>query len=386
MNVRLVAICSGTISLAAFSPVASATSCFVPATGLIQDAINDTSRSCSEILLRSGKVYNEHVIIPAGRDITIRGLGTSPAILTEADATAPLITIEADTPSGPGRTVRLENMILKDNDYGGVVANGGSRTTLEIADVTFQNLKRADADGGAVAATVKRLDIDESHFLNNSVTVGDGGAIAVFAASSTFTVDIVGTTFESNAAEAYGGALRIVEGPNGNCEARIIGSDFTGNKVVAGGDAAAVGGGIAANCGVLQLEQSEIAENEVSGDRGYVSGGGLFAKAQTLILKDVIIRLNSLDVLSKPAPYDVAPGGVASIGATSVLIEDSQFLGNTGSRMGGGLGIFDAVDVDIHRSAFNNNLSTDGRGGGVAMSNISGDIEIVQSSFYLNSA
>ncbi|MEV7447017.1 hypothetical protein AB0O22_38730 [Streptomyces sp. NPDC091204] len=245
-------------------------------------------------------------------DITITGslLGTRNVIRRQSAADFRIFEV-----TGPNARLTLNNLTVRDGRAasggtggGGILANTGTRLTLNSVEVT-RNIAGATGPGGGIMNY-------------GTLTVRD-------------------STVSYNIATAYAGGIGSASSAN------------ISNTTVTGNSSRDEGGGIAAS-GSLTLTNSRLTENG-----GRWQGGGLYASDLTGTVTDTLIRGNTA-VANVPDG-----GGIATQGATTLTLERTTVFANRGLGDTGGGGISNgaASTMTLRNSSVTNNYSTSAPGG-----------------------
>ena len=176
-------------------------------------------------------------------------------------------------------------------------------TNVNISCVKF--IGGSDDYGGAIRDTGGTLNVVNGYFQNN-IASDSGGAIYV---SDLSIVSISDSLFQRNDAE-HGGAVRL----NDNQSAQILNSVFRHNS-------ARYGGALLDNSNLLSISGSSFYENE-SED----FGGALESYGPSVQILDSDFTNNSS-----------AGGGAVTLENNLATIDNSNFISNEASRIGGGI-------------------------------------------------
>jgi hypothetical protein len=249
------------------------------------------------------------------------------------------------------------------------ILNVGSWRTLSLRNLTLQkgysvppaNTNPFPYSGGAIiGGFLSKLEILNSSFISN--VSGGGGAIYIGSAG---TLTIVDSTFTGNTSH-YGGAVySMLSGLT------VVNSTFTGNSAPQSSDQQFGWGGAIAtdgalqdasfNGGTLSLCGSTFKNN--SSDSG---GGGVWLWAyapDTIIVKNSTFEGNTVQ-------------GIGGAGRVSIGWTDHSHQGGVITKPG---------TISIVGSSFLSNSATKGNGGALYM-DCYGDCNVVNSTFYNNSA
>lgn len=384
----------------------------------IQAAVNgalagDTILILDAVHLEAGVNVTKNLIISGqGQAATIVQADVNPGVAvdrilwiqTGVVATVRDMTLRHGNVNGWGGAVRnsgtatLDNVRLTANTAavgGGALVNEGVMT---IHDSQIQNNSAVQFGGGIYNWTGANLTIDNCTVTGNSAGTG-GGLLNNLDAQAT----ILTTTFSANATTTNGGGAL-----NGG-DLTVSDSTFSGNTAtsrggglgnfsadsvltisnsVVNGNTANGGGGLDNVSGTLTLNQVTVMNNSAdqggglsNGDRLSVTlgdfsgntaisiGGGLSNGGQGTISQS--------QFSDNDAPY---AGALLNNPSAILLVEDSQFHGNSASDDGGA--VLNGGDLTINTSTFQSNSAT----GGGAIDNGSGNLTVNNSLFQANLA
>ncbi len=335
------------------------------AAGLAVDSTADTVANDGACTLREA-ILNANNDDQSGSIDCAAGAGadaiTIPAGTYTLDGGSGHLLITADvaiTGAGAGSTIIQANTC---DPAGGacththrVFSITGVDTNVNISDLTIQNGRVTDADGGGIAVSDAAVTINRSTIRNNQVSTGQGGGI--FANRS---ITISNSTITNNQAlYDYSADPLFLLGRGGGLYASGAQLD---NSVVSSNQASVGGGGIFNNGGTLTLQNSSLAAgNDADG-----WGGGIFNYGGSLIVNDSSLISDNTTGRG---------GGIYTINTITnsayvTLTGTSLVQGNWSAFFGGGL---------FNRRAVTNTLSvvtladssqifdnrSDGDGGGV---------------------
>ena len=247
--------------------------------------------------------------------------------------------------------IKVTNSLFENNtaqDFGGAIYNTKNTSNSENPNSTIDNSQFTNNKamaGGAVASSGEKAQttVTNSAFNNNNAiekvdedgipTGGQGGAIWT-GANAANTLNVEGSVFENNTAEAEGGA--IWSGGKTN----ITGSLFRGNKTTG----------------------TEFSENKPNYSKDREGGGAIFvgSSSQTTIEKSDFINNSSSSVGGAIATRSNASGE-----ASSLTVKGSTFNGNIASKNGGAIASY--TDATITDTSFVNNKA--GSKGGAIWAN-----------------
>lgn len=236
--------------------------------------------------------------------------------------------------------------------HGGGIHNAGGGT-VTITNCTLRNNTATSLGGAVHNGNGGKLTITNSTLSENGAggaLSGGGGGGGV---SSSGTLNISGSTFRANLADAVGGGVFIVNGT-----ATLTSTTVADNRVIAETSLGALGGGIY-SLEPLTLTSCTVSGNSVTArngqdadrDSGYAKGGGIFSNGLTL------------DVINCTVSGNYAEGG-------------SNLYGSGGRAQGGGIhfergnGTFNLSNSTVAANALKSGRSPMGspatQGGGVA--------------------
>ncbi len=259
----------------------------------------------------------------------------------------------------------------ENEDGGCITATDASR--FKIKDTIFDNCVASQSGGALYAKGASDITIENVTFKNNKATLY-GGALRISATAKT---TITKTTFLNNVA-SVGGAFALIP------------TNYGKSKTTGGNNAASTTDSIsgeAENRQKLILESSEFVENIASSATTsdiQNDGGGIFMFEANSKIKNVLF--------TKQSAKHFGAGMFAKMSV--VDIQDSQFIENTITDIGGGGGIgclssefiitnlnvtqnvvnkqsngggasFTFCSPIIYNSLWSNNRATGGKGGGI---------------------
>ena len=274
----------------------------------IQDAIDASSHG--DVIEIGAGTFFEHDIDTGNRAITIQG---------------------TRNPDGTPATI----IDAQENGRGFIVTPlFGS---LAIMDLVITN-GSTDGPGGGIYSTAGYFVISNCTFIAN--TAGDSGGAIYGPASS-----IIDCTFTSNAANGSGGAISVSSVSVTGCTitdntATIGGGGVSGSGVITdctitGNSTDGLGGGLYTSGYYVFISDCIFTANSATLD-----GGGLYCLRAGSTVKDCMFIDNSARDGGGLFSGDcIEPGdcdGIDSLAADSVII-DSEFVGNSASRHGGGI-------------------------------------------------
>ncbi|MCL4834835.1 MAG: right-handed parallel beta-helix repeat-containing protein, partial [Caldilineaceae bacterium] len=267
----------------------------------------------------------------------------------------------------------LLNNSLTAGDGGALAAHGG---WVELETSSVLNNSAPGGNGGAFSLITSTLVITGGS-LNNNSALGNGGAIYAL----TTTITATGGILNQNSAQISGGALYILTGTVAS-----TGSSLAQNS------AQEHGGAIFGSHSGLVIDGGDLTDNRVT----IGSGGGIFWNGEYftatngLILRGNLAGSDAWFRQARPtaqgrAPAITAPltqtdvltssgGGIFARGA-SMRLDGVTFDANRAGYLGGGLYVTATVDlITITNGLVTNNLANFGHGGGFFFSGITGTI------------
>lgn len=205
--------------------------------------------------------------------------------------------------------------------------------SLEVNGSRFVD-NMAALSGGALAIhdAGEKISIETSSFQKNRARSGEGGAVLVEASTQKVStpVFIQNSTFESNRAETYGGALSLGNTMNAYANLEVQSSTFTNNQ--ANSSQSGAGGAIYF---VSQAPHTmRVVESIFERNKAELAGGAIYAiNPQMVWVQYSQFYNNSAEGASTIQPR--FGGAVMLDGATVTFVEHSKFCGNTATSMGG---------------------------------------------------
>lgn len=323
------------------------------------------SGTCFQIVLAATVYHTNNIAI--SRDLEIDGAGQSLSVI---DAGAqPLFQVY------PNHTISFKKFTLRNafsnSSSGAAIAN--TRGTVNVNAVTFWDDRTSGAPGldggaiessgtltvtnssfvgdtafvgGAIAMFDGALTVRKSHFTRNQAVGGNAGAIYFSSYTGDLTIDH--STFGSNAASNYAGAIYL----NDN-NLTISASHFTGNIATNG-----AGGALylysCATC-VSKIVQSSFVGNQATANYG----GAIDQELSHLTIRDSTFSYN--------AQHGTFAGGALSLLANDANIINTTFDHNHSDVAGGA--IFTIIPTNVANSTFAFNqvsgIPFSGFGGGI---------------------
>jgi predicted outer membrane repeat protein len=211
-----------------------------------------------------------------------------------------------------------------------------------------------NVEAGALAINGGDVLIEKTSFTQNTAT-GEGGALDAGAYSSLI---IRSTQFLDNAALAAGairgGGAMHLDMPD-NAVTRVIASIIAGNR-------ASGGGGILVDEGLGRLD---VIGSRFENNDAAESGGGILVLAESGNNDSANVSIIRSKFTGNDAEADDAGGGgISFAGDGRFTMQESQMIGNTAFRLGGGLLLVNTEVAEITNCLLMNN-SAFGAGGGI---------------------
>jgi hypothetical protein len=296
------------------------------------------------------------------------------------------VTIPLSSAIQTTKTTVIDGAGLVTLDGGGAsqIFVAASNTSLSVRHLRFINGKAPDSSdaagiGGAVAGNWRsQVEVIGCTFEDNAAARG-GGAVAVWTGSS---LTIVSSRFLRNHSW-YGGAVYSLLSP-----LTVVNSEFTDNSTTLQsgyGDGGAIGTDGASESpsdGVGGTVQ--ICGSQIRGNQGNGSGGGayiwLYPPDQAIIDRTTV----DSNTVIRNALNEGAIGGAMRISNGAITIKGSSFLSNNSIGNGGGLYLDCAPTCAITNSTFYANKNTAGWGGAIFSGTSSGQFNINNSTFANN--
>ena len=277
-----------------------------------------------------------------------------------------------------GKTVYLEDTIVRDNHHGASRGGGVYAAHLEMVGSTVT--RNSAYSGGGVYAT-DSLTMDGSSVISHNEASDPWGEYGthgggVYLSSGTAVLQ-EGALISENTA-AYGGGVYMVDGSwTGGTIQENEGGGFLGSGAltsvnVVDNDGYWFMGGIS---GGFDIEDSTVVGNDASTGGGiYLSGGDHFIR-HTVVDENTAgegggIYLDGsnfeLDHVKARDNVSSSQGAGLFIEATDVTLRASTVKGNTSAAEGGGVYVDDGADLQIVNTAILLNTAT--AGGAIALS------------------
>lgn len=197
--------------------------------------------------------------------VSVDGSGNGPGLRNNDGGS---VTITNSTFAGDSNSV----------DYGGAIDNSDTllpgtvgHDALTIVDCTFAN--DSSLEGGAIFNEDGTVDVTGSTFSSDEADASGGGAIVNGQATSNHapagTLTVTGSTFEHNTASAVGGAIDNADGATGT--AVISNSTFYDN--ISGNYGGAVSNGYNGGNGTMDVSGSTFDDNQTADNGGGIDNG-----------------------------------------------------------------------------------------------------------------
>ncbi len=255
-----------------------------------------------------------------------------------------------------------------------ILHDGYSLTLKDMKITNFYSYGYA----GAIYADGGTLIVDNTEFLEN-VAGAHGGAIYINGENAVF--ESIDSTFLENTASGtfgntfgHGGAIYIETSDS----VTITNSEFTYNN-------ARLGGAIRIGGGAMIITGSKFTYNTATWENGdYGFGGALynFNSDSLTVTGSSFIGNQAIGEYNTIYGFGGAIYNNQTLGA--ITIENSEFLENSATNLGGALYINETGDVEITNTEFYKN--TVDLNGGAIFNGISDSLTIEDSKFYSNSA
>jgi predicted outer membrane repeat protein len=226
---------------------------------------------------------------------------------------------------------------------GAMYHDGGTRydmyhdTTYVIHDSTFQS-NSADSFGGAIMITGD-LKIYDSTFESNTAPEEHGGAIRVQEGDN---VEIYASQFIGNSAAMLGGAISIYF----DMDVKIYNTEFISNQAREGGALSAFTEGEAID---VEIHESTFQSN--TANEQTCAGGTNYGQACNTDSQCPGSYCQNWQYSDSQGTGGAIYGG----GSASFEVHDSTFESNTADRSGGAIFAILGSNVEIHTSIFRNN-------------------------------
>ncbi|MBQ9789983.1 MAG: hypothetical protein IJW24_00095, partial [Clostridia bacterium] len=215
----------------------------------------------------------------------------------------------------PNVNVEMDNCNITGSALGAITVNGG---TLNLKNSSIDFIEGAEAitgDGGAISVNGGTLNLDNTNISGYKVT-GNGGAIY---AHSTSVLNINGGSF-SDCEAAYGGAICLK-----SSTLDINGTTFDSNK------SSHSGGAIYSELSTINIGQDENAAlTSFTGHESMYYGGAICSRVTELHVANASFTNNEL--LNKNV--NSMGGGIYQAGGEA-YIADTTFTGNIAGNRGG---------------------------------------------------
>jgi predicted outer membrane repeat protein len=260
------------------------------------------------------------------------------------------------------------NSSTKPGEFGGGAIYSGPLGTVSVTNSTFDGNK--GSIGGAIRILNSNLTVTNSTFKNNKAvdtSLGNGGAIYIDGANGdNGKINITGSTFTTNSATAYGGAL--FNNIYNNNQTVVDKSTFTGNTVGGGsnGQGAAIWstGDPAPNGGIWTTGVNNttltVKDTTINGNTATKQGGGIW------IARHPIGVTITNTTLSNNKANESNGGGIILDGANSKLtVTNSTIAGNQVNgaySMGAGIAVINGQATILNSTIANNTANWQGGG------------------------
>ncbi len=264
------------------------------------DAIIDGTGS--EVDLTVGPTYLDLV------GVSVDGSGHGPGLRNDDGGS---VTVTSSTFDGDANSA----------DYGGAIDNSDTllpgtvgRDTLTVVDSTFTS--DSSLEGGAIFNEDGTVDVTGSTFDSDEADASGGGAIvngrSGIAGEPPGILEVSDSTFEHNGAPTLGGAIDNADGAPGN--AVIANSTFYDN--ISGNFGGAIANGFSSGNGTLSVKESTFDDNQTAQNGGAIDNGD-FGRGILTVL------------------HSTFSGDVASGDGTAIDSDDNG--GTGGTTLGGDL-------------------------------------------------
>jgi len=341
----------------------------------IQGAINAANNSSNpvEIFVAANKTYTENLLIDHN-NMHIDGLYTDCTqarlgILGQIKANN-IGGVNGQTLHITGQNVSLKNMIISNNEDGGILANGTSNIILE--NINFSQLGYDDKNGQDIIGAIQLMGSGEIDLqvkgVDFSSNISFSGS-AIYCNGSAHSIDITDSVFSNNQARQYGGAL-FVDG----CDLTLTASMFQNNSAL-------FGGGIYALLSNITLSNMTFEGNSVNGSGGALTASESVINAEKVLFVDNqsqsyggAISLSETDLILSNNPSNCPinnkcnhfnnnhagfSGGAIASELGSISISTTYFENNQSPETGGAITLASGA-IDISTSYFENNRADNG--------------------------
>eukprot|EP00292_Cryptomonas_paramecium_P002692 CAMPEP_0113672058 /NCGR_PEP_ID=MMETSP0038_2-20120614/6048_1 /TAXON_ID=2898 /ORGANISM="Cryptomonas paramecium" /LENGTH=2653 /DNA_ID=CAMNT_0000588277 /DNA_START=49 /DNA_END=8007 /DNA_ORIENTATION=+ /assembly_acc=CAM_ASM_000170 len=253
-----------------------------------------------------------------------------------------------------------------DEGYGGAIITVG--TEVSIINVSFFKC-RSSSGGGSMSLSGGKANIRDSRFLECS-SRGDGGVMMSFGGT---TLDIKNTSFINASSGGQGGALLIAS------STLKVNSCYFENCSSKSGGGAIFGGAFQCYGFYRGVSKTEMMLDNVlfRSCSSQTLGGAILtssAKVDAAISNSTFIDCESV----------MSGGAVAARDSSSVLMQQSNFDGNSAAKYGGAVMCDTEASIELIDSEFVMNRAR--LSGGAVASDTATQVQIASSSFVDNSA
>lgn len=298
-----------------------------------------------------GAVLSTGAVTITGATLTGNFAGFAGAVFTNGTITIVDSELTLNKSNANGGALAADGAISVSGSLLGFNTSGSFGGVMLSGDITVTDSQFVDnvAESGGAIFAGGSLVVTDSTFEENDAIDGDGGAIRGGINS---TIQITGSTFDSNRATSWGGAIFTPDGSTLD----VTDTEFSENTANNG------------NGGAIATQQSVVVTNSHFDSNEAETGGAIFATA------DVQIGSSLLEMNSAVLGGAVAAGG-------QVTVEDTSFAGNEATAAGGGA-IQANGTIDVTDSRFEANTAALGG----ALWTPLADVEVAGSEFIENSA
>jgi hypothetical protein len=244
--------------------------------GSLRKAVSDVAAGEKITFGVTGTIYLSSQIT-IDKNLTIEGPGSASLTISGGNAVR-IFNILNATVNISGLTIA--NGYAGNANGGGIFNFGGSLTVNNVIFTNNQTLGSVGNSGGAIYQNQGSLTITNSIFTGGAAY--DGGAIE----AANVPLMISNSTFASNTASDYGGAIRWGSGDVSPNTLTVLNSTFSGNH-------AARGSGINRVSSNLISTTDRIVNSTFSANTTTGLGGGVFSANGTLILTNNTFSANS---------------------------------------------------------------------------------------------
>jgi predicted outer membrane repeat protein len=281
--------------------------------------------------------------------------------ITVTGTAGPLFTII----TGDGeQTVRMDSGEGGDTLLDGFTIQGADHTCIWLEDTSpsMENLIIQDcgvigsSTGGGLRVTSGSPQFSNVQFIGN---VGETGGGVWIGDEADLTLD--GCSFTSNSAGTGGGIACI------DSSLTLNDTDFTNNAALDSN-----GGAISTVDCML-----DVTEGAMEGNVAFTSGGAVFTSGGT-------VNLSAISSIARNSATYGYGGGLALSGSDDVLISNVLLRENQAWNGGGALRLANALTTLISGTQFESNEALNDEANGGAIEALSGDLNILDSSFSHN--